>query len=62
MIRHCQSEANVEGDMMHPSLTSQGVEQAENLSIMVRNLQAHFVVSSPHKRCLQTLQYLKFAH
>ena len=62
MIRHCQSEANVEGDMMHPGLTSQGVEQAENLSTMVRNLQAHFVVSSPHKRCLQTLRYLKFAH
>ena len=62
MIRHCQSQANVEGDMMHPGLTPQGVEQAENLSTMVSSLPAQFVVSSPHKRCLQTLRYLKFAH
>ena len=61
MIRHCQSEANIERDMMHPGLTSQGVEQAVNLGTMVRDLDADFVVSSPHKRCLQTLRYLKFA-
>ena len=56
-IRHGESESNALGrDAAHPRLTSNGHVQAGRLSIDL--LSAHVVVTSPHIRCLQTLQHL----
>ena len=56
-VRHGQSQANVEGDMLNPRLTALGEHQSYLLG-QKRTFHVDTLVCSPHVRTLQTLKQL----